>query len=199
MKYCTKCGAQAPEDALYCGKCGTKLDVTGGYVVPPCDLMACYREADERKRRISMLEEEEEEREENTRARVYGGGAFGGVVSLVLVWIASGNFFLAFIVGVTFSFLGALIGKLIDVLCSRNKYTKDPIRFTELLDSYGNPNRSGDALVGGALFGTTGAVVGAASGNDKAVFRVTYESGRVKTETVDKGSYQYNLYMQKLK
>ena len=199
MKYCTKCGAQAPEDALYCGKCGTKLDVTGGYVVPPCDLMACYREADERKRRISMLEAEEAEREENRKARVYTGAIVCGVVSFVLTWIFSGSFFIAFIVGCVFAYCGAVIGGIVDDVKSRNKYTKDPILFTELLDSYGNPNRSGDALVGGALFGTTGAVVGAASGSDKAVFRVTYESGRVKTETVDKGSYQYNLYMQKLK
>ena len=102
MKYCTKCGAQAPEDALYCGKCGTKLYGTDRPVVSSWDLTECFPEDIERKRRISMLEEEEEEREENTRARVYGGGAFGGVVSLVLVWIASGNFFIAFIVGVTF-------------------------------------------------------------------------------------------------
>ena len=61
MKYCTKCGAQAPEDDLYCGKCGTKLDVTGGYVVPSWDLTECFPEDIERKRRISMLEVAEAE------------------------------------------------------------------------------------------------------------------------------------------
>ena len=199
MKYCTKCGAQARDDDLYCGKCGTKLYGTDRPVVPSWDLTECFPEDIERKRRISMLEAEEAEREENRKARVYTGAIVCGVVSFVLTWIFSGSSFIAFIVGCVCAYCGAVIGGIVDDVKSRNKYTKDPIRFTELLDSYGNPNRSGDALVGGALFGTTGAVVGAASGNDKAVFRVTYESGRVKTETVDKGSYQYNLYMQKLK
>lgn len=199
MKHCTKCGAQARDDDLYCGKCGTKLDGTDRPVVPPCDLMACFREDTERKRRISMLEEEEKEREENTKFRVFSGAVVGYLSILITTGVFTRSFLLSSIIACGGAYLGALIGKLIDVLCSRNKYTKDPIRFTELLDSYGNPNRSGDALVGGALFGTTGAVVGAASGSDKAVFRVTYESGRVKTETVDKGSYQYNLYMQRLK
>ena len=199
MKHCTKCGAQARDDDLYCGKCGTKLDGTDRPVVPPCDLMACFREDTERKRRISMLEQQEKEMEETKKARVYGSGIITGIVTLLLVWGSSGDFFYAFILACIMSLCGAVIGRLVHDFKSRNELIQDPIRFTELLDSYGNPNRSGDALVGGALFGTTGAVVGAASGSDKAVFRVTYESGRVKTETVDKGSYQYNLYMQKLK
>lgn len=57
---------------------------------------------------------------------------------------------------------------------------------------------AGRAIVGGALFGPAGAVVGAATAKEKtkvvgqkAVFSVKYASGRTGTETVEVGSERF--------
>lgn len=64
----------------------------------------------------------------------------------------------------------------------------------------------GRAIVGGALFGATGAIVGAATASNKTTekdsgerrFLVEYRDGHKAEQTCKVGSDRYRLYMEKL-
>lgn len=62
----------------------------------------------------------------------------------------------------------------------------------------------GRAVVGGAIFGDVGAVVGASTAKNKVTekhsttFLVYFTDGTQKAITVDNGSKQYNMYISKL-
>lgn len=81
------------------------------------------------------------------------------------------------------------------------KYTPEVVS-TRILDSYNTQsggNAAGRAVVGGVLGGTLGAIVGAATAKRNEVhwvtFKVFYNNGTSKTETVASGTATYDKYI----
>lgn len=56
---------------------------------------------------------------------------------------------------------------------------------------------AGRAIAGGLMFGTAGAVVGAATAKDKefTTFRVEWDNGKIEYQKCANGSFAYNVYL----